>query len=257
MEQNPLDSGKDLVQKTSEAIEKPEPQIPGMGALADQFIEVCSINLDQNLTPESIRDKLTTQGFPIALAVSLGRGLLDRIEDVRNTLLVASTKPKQKDSLVAAVRDETTEYFTQNQENIDRFFMAIKNPVASLDVAVNVLSKQKIEGLSPEDLKTFLDAIQRLLEEGTQKFLESLGQTFVLLAKEKLEEDAKIEENSSGGIYLIFDSEKNRESFFTYLKSIFPSLKFHPERDKVTDKKWKITFSDNTRDRYFSSLRRR
>lgn len=228
-----------------------------IGQLANVFASICGTDLDKNLTPKEIKDRMIKQGFPAGLAVTLGTALLKQIADARESLSVAARKPQLKASLIASVEEDIIKYFGENQEVVNIFLIVSQNPVASLDAAVNVLSTAEVGGLSPEDLKTFLDSIKRLLEEGTQKFLESIGQTIVLLAKEKLEEDAVVKKSSLTGIYLNFDSEKNRENFFTYLESIFPSLKFSPTGTKITDKEWRITFNDNTRDEFFSSLRRR
>ena len=124
----------------AEAVARTGPVIVNMEKLADEFSVICSADLEKELTPEKIRESLIQKGFPAGLASSLGSSLLERITDARQTLAVATTKPKFRDSLVAAVREEVIGYFQTREAEIVRFFEVLQDPTGYLKIISSVFS---------------------------------------------------------------------------------------------------------------------
>src|SRR3989338_2139092 len=116
----------------TEVVAKAGPVIVNMEKLADEFATICSTYLEKELTPEKIRELLIQKGFPAGLASYLGSSLLERITDARQTLAVAATKPKLRDSLVGTVREEVIGYFQTREAEIVRFFEVLQDPTGYL-----------------------------------------------------------------------------------------------------------------------------
>src|SRR3989344_2082317 len=140
-EEAPNQGNQNIVRQSSEAVAAKGPsQIVNMEKLADEFALICSADLEKDLTPEKIIEQLIQKGFPSGLASYLGASLLERIADARQTLAVAATKPKLKDSLVATVKEEVIEYFKSREAEILRFFEVSSDPVGYLEMTRHIFS---------------------------------------------------------------------------------------------------------------------
>lgn len=159
--------------------------IEGIGILADKFTSICSENLGQNISPETIRMNLIKEGFPAALAETLGKSLLDRIADARESLSVATKKPSLREALIVSTRSDITEYFQTNTEVVERSMLVSQNPVGYLEASINGLTTGDLENLSIDQLNSVMDAFRKFNSEGLLRLRSVLVKRACELIKEK------------------------------------------------------------------------
>lgn len=165
--------------------------IEGIDILANKFTSICSENLEQNISPETIRINLIKEGFPAALAETLGQSLLDRIADARESLSVATKKPALREALIASTRSDIIEYFQINTEVVERSMLVSQDPVGYLEASINALTTGDLENLSIDQLNSAMDAFYKFNSEGLLRLRSIFAKKACELIKEKFGYEAK------------------------------------------------------------------
>ena len=132
----------------------------------ESIISIIGENINKPLDPYTIIGKLIDRGFPVGLASEFGREFMELIGETRDTLVIASKKPKLAHSLEGDAKREILEYLLARKEQIARSLTTVgENAPKLFKASVLELTNGGYRNLPPEAINSVLETIQKLNSE--------------------------------------------------------------------------------------------